>query len=138
MKHGIITLTLALLAGLLISSQVMAAGQGKMMGAERQVAAQTGTQTMEQMHTNNQVQTRELNPVQITEMQRLLEQQGYKIGSANGIIGEETMDAIRLYQGTENLTVTGMPNAETLRALAPAVNQQEFFGLAPEFGETNN
>jgi peptidoglycan hydrolase-like protein with peptidoglycan-binding domain len=120
MKHGILILTLAFVAGLLISSQVLATGQGQM---------KSETQTQQKSAAL------ELNPDQTKEMQRLLNKQGYEIENITGVIDEETMAAIRIFQVTEGLTVTGMPNQETLRALAPGTGQQEYFGISPEFGE---
>ena len=139
MKHGILILTLVFVAGLLISSLGLANEPGKMMKGAQKEASQTGVQTMpqtddiQQIQTQRQSETRDLSPAQITEMQHLLNQEGYEIGSIKGILDQESMGAIRLFQESERLTVTGMPNPETLRALAPSGNMQEFFGLAPEF-----
>jgi peptidoglycan hydrolase-like protein with peptidoglycan-binding domain len=45
------------------------------------------------------------------------------------------VEAIREFQKAEGLTVTGIPDQETLRSLVTDAKTQEFFGLAPEFGE---
>ena len=77
----------------------------------------------------------QLNLEQIVGMQRMLNEQGFNVGNTDGIVGEKTRTAIRQFQQTQGLTVTGQPNVETLRALGPYSGQQEFFGLAPEFGD---
>ncbi len=141
MKHGILILTLACVAGLLISSLGLANEPAKMMEGAQKDTSHTGMQTMtqtedmQQLQTLRQPETLDLNPSQIAEMQQLLNQEGYDLSSVKGILDQETMAAIRLFQESERLTVTGMPNPETLRALAPSGNMQEFFGLAPEFKE---
>jgi peptidoglycan hydrolase-like protein with peptidoglycan-binding domain len=48
----------------------------------------------------------------------------------------DTTEAIRQFQTDEGLAATGTPDQQTLRTLAPSSDQQEFFGLSPEFGET--
>lgn len=120
MTRIISLLTVVFLGSLLISSQALATGQA--IAAENELAAM-------------QIEPQLLNEEQVSEMQRLLKSQGYAVGSGYGIIDDETRVAIRQFQDTEGLTVTGHPNNETLRALAPNRDQQEFFGLSPEFGE---
>jgi len=78
---------------------------------------------------------RSLNSEQISEMQKILDSQGYKVDDVNGVLNDSTREAIRQFQEAQGLVVTGMPNEETLRALAPDSKQQEFFGLSPEFSE---
>ena len=149
MRHMTQILTLVFLGGLLISSQALAAGQSQ-QGDTQKIAALTGEQlqqfnlaqerveTQERMYAQQQRETQQLNREQVREMQRLLNQRGYRIGSINGgYVGQETTAAIHSFQKDEGLTVTGMPNQETLRALAPSRVQHEFFGLSPEFGETD-
>lgn len=78
---------------------------------------------------------RSLNSEQISEMQKILDSQGYKVDDVNGVLNDSTREAIRQFQEAQGLVVTGMPNEETLRALAPDSKRQEFFGLSPEFSE---
>jgi peptidoglycan hydrolase-like protein with peptidoglycan-binding domain len=79
-----------------------------------------------------------LNRSQVQEMQRILSQKGFDPGDVDGYIGPDTQEAIREFQRSEGLAVTGNPNEQTLRALAPP-EKHEFFGLAPEFeGETQH
>lgn len=75
---------------------------------------------------------------QIREMQSLLKDAGYEVGAVDGVIGQETEDAIRQFQNDNGLEASGSPNKETLRALAPTAEKQEFFGLSPEFGEQDS
>lgn len=73
-----------------------------------------------------------LNRSQVHEIQNILIQKGFDPGDVDGYIGSETREAIRNFQRSEGLAVTGNPNEQTLRALAPP-EKYEFFGLAPEF-----
>jgi peptidoglycan hydrolase-like protein with peptidoglycan-binding domain len=113
------------LSGLLIGSQALAGGQDAMKTEAAEMAGQAGAPS----------QQLNLNQEQTQELQRLLQNQGYDIGNADGVLDEDTMEALRQFQGSEGMAVTGTPNQQTLRALAPDSDQQEFFGLSPEFGE---
>jgi len=84
---------------------------------------------------SEQTEVLQLNLEQTVGMQRMLNEQGYNVGNTDGIVGEKTRTAIRQFQQEQGLTVTGQPNVETLKALGPYSGQQEFFGLAPEFGD---
>ena len=75
---------------------------------------------------------------QVRELQKLLKEEGYEVGNVDGIIGPRTTGAIRQYQNDRNLDGSGIPDEKTLRSLAPDRKQQEFFGLAPEFGEKDD
>jgi peptidoglycan hydrolase-like protein with peptidoglycan-binding domain len=102
---------------------------------QMQTQDQMQVQSQDQMRIQDPLATQQLSREQIREMQRLLNQQGYEISSIDGVVGEETIEATRQFQASEGLAVTGMHNRETLRALAPDSEQQEFFGLSPAFGE---
>ena len=124
MKRATIILTLIFSACLLMSSQALAGGDyGKSDMKQGEMAVKAAAQVQN------------LDSEQITEMQRLLKEQGYEVGSTDGEMNSETHEAIRQFQQDQGLAVTGDPNQETLRALAPTSDQQEFFGLSPEFGE---
>lgn len=125
MKRGVLILTLACTIGLLISSQSLASKQLQPLSSSQS----------ESIQNSQQIASQQLNQKQTKEMQRLLNEQGYQVGNVDGTINQETMDGIRQFQESEGLAVTGTPNQETLRALAPGSDQQEFFGLSPEFGE---
>lgn len=80
---------------------------------------------------HNGMMSRNLNAEQIREAQRLLNQHGLKAGMADGIYGKQTRTAIRNFQKSKKLTITGSLDSQTLRALAPTTEKQDFFGLSP-------
>jgi peptidoglycan hydrolase-like protein with peptidoglycan-binding domain len=61
-------------------------------------------------------------PTTIRKVQETLNARGYKAGPANGILGESTRTALRAFQKSENLKITGRPNPRTLAHLG--VNEQ--------------
>ena len=124
MKHLVLILSLTLLAGLGTVGQAL--GAEEQMGTSSAMSGETQQQ---------QTAAMQLNQEQIREMQTLLNQKGFHSGTPDGVMGQLTMDALRQFQLSEGLTATGTPNRETLRALAPSSEKQEFFGLSPAYGE---
>jgi peptidoglycan hydrolase-like protein with peptidoglycan-binding domain len=61
-------------------------------------------------------------PPTIRKVQETLNARGYKAGPANGILGESTRTALRAFQKSESLKITGRPNPRTLAHLG--INQQ--------------
>ena len=53
----------------------------------------------------------------IRKMQETLNARGYKAGTPNGVLGESTRTALRAFQKSENIVVTGRPNPRTLARL---------------------
>jgi peptidoglycan hydrolase-like protein with peptidoglycan-binding domain len=53
----------------------------------------------------------------IRKVQETLNDRGFKAGPANGIVGETTSTALRAFQKSENIAVTGRLNPRTLAAL---------------------
>ena len=53
----------------------------------------------------------------IRKAQETLNARGYKAGPANGILGETTRSALRAFQKSENIVVTGNLNPRTLARL---------------------
>jgi len=53
----------------------------------------------------------------VASVQKALEARGFHPGRADGKLGDETRTAIRAFQRSENLEVTGLPNERTLSAL---------------------
>jgi peptidoglycan hydrolase-like protein with peptidoglycan-binding domain len=53
----------------------------------------------------------------IREMQHRLNARGFHVGTPDGILGPKTRAALREFQRSENLEVTGQPNPRTLAAL---------------------
>ena len=90
--------------------------------------------TTEMEHTR-ETATKILRTEQIREMQTLLQDRGYAVGDINGLINAETTQALLQFQKDRGLAVTGTPTRETLRALSLSTAQQEFFGVAPPYGE---
>jgi peptidoglycan hydrolase-like protein with peptidoglycan-binding domain len=76
-----------------------------------------------------------LDNSQVRELQRILNDKGFDAGPADGVLGTQTQQALRDFQKSEGLTATGIPDRETLQALATDPGTQEVFGLSPEFGE---
>jgi len=62
-------------------------------------------------------QTSRYGPATIRKMQETLNARGYKAGPANGVLGESTRTALRAFQKSENIKVTGRPNPRTLSHL---------------------
>lgn len=54
---------------------------------------------------------------EIREAQRRLQSQGYRPGSADGIMGPQTVTALQEYQADKGLSVTGRVDVDTLDAL---------------------
>jgi hypothetical protein len=51
------------------------------------------------------------------ELQRRLTARGFDAGEPDGVIGTRTIEAIRAYEASAGLSVTGTPTAELLRRL---------------------
>ena len=56
----------------------------------------------------------------VTEVQKLLKKMGYDIGAVDGIMGDRTANAIRLFQLQSRLPVNGQPSMEVLERLRAA------------------
>jgi peptidoglycan hydrolase-like protein with peptidoglycan-binding domain len=56
-------------------------------------------------------------PSTIRKVQETLNARGYKAGPANGILGDSTRAALRQFQKSESIAVTGRPNPRTLARL---------------------
>jgi peptidoglycan hydrolase-like protein with peptidoglycan-binding domain len=56
-------------------------------------------------------------PSTIRKVQETLSARGYKAGPANGILGDQTRAALRQFQKSERIAVTGRPNPRTLSHL---------------------
>jgi peptidoglycan hydrolase-like protein with peptidoglycan-binding domain len=57
------------------------------------------------------------SPATIRKAQETLNARGFKAGPANGVLGDSTATALRAFQKSENLAVTGRLNPRTLRNL---------------------
>ncbi len=56
----------------------------------------------------------------VAEVQRLLKKMGYDIGAVDGIMGDRTANAIRLFQLQSRMQVNGRPSMEVLERLRAA------------------
>ena len=135
MRHVSRILTVVFLGGLLVVGQSLAAGRTQ--HRESQMSGAPSGEQLRQMHQiQDRTQEQILTSEQVREMQALLNHRGYYISEYESQgIGRETMAALEEFQKDQGLTVTGMPNEETLQALVLTTQQHEFFGIAPEFGE---
>jgi peptidoglycan hydrolase-like protein with peptidoglycan-binding domain len=161
MRYFILTLPLVILGGLLMFSQAQAIS-GEQLYQWQQIQAQLDAeqQMQEQQLITDQIREmqlllavrgydlglQQLTTDQIREIQLMLAVRGYDVGfdlsndlvgTMSGVLDENTKAAIRQFQQDQGLAITSVPDVETLRALAPSSDQQEFFGLSPEFGSTD-
>jgi peptidoglycan hydrolase-like protein with peptidoglycan-binding domain len=85
-------------------------------------------------HTMGQTNSSQKNPQsgmaqqslgksEIKQVQRALDQKGFKAGRADGILGTETKDALRSFQKAQGLQVTGQIDNQTLSALGVSAQQ---------------
>lgn len=130
MKKIIIISLAGLVTGLFFASLSMAGGNNSMGMKSTQ---NSDSQMMDNQHKT--VGTAHLNNTQVRELQRLLTDKGFDAGPADGVIGTKTKQALRDYQTSQGLAVTGQADRATLRSLATDTETQEFFGLSPEFDE---
>ena len=56
-------------------------------------------------------------PATVRKVQETLNARGYKAGAANGVLGESTRSALRAFQKSEDIAVTGSLNPRTLERL---------------------
>jgi len=129
MRHIVLTTALAFIAGLFFAGQGLGTGE-----YEHGKAAGSGSAMMEETH-QSEMAAHSLDNEQVRELQKILTDRGFEAGPVDGIIGPRTTQALRNFQESEGLAVSGNPDENTLKALAPDAETQEFFGLSPEFGE---
>jgi peptidoglycan hydrolase-like protein with peptidoglycan-binding domain len=65
---------------------------------------------------------RKLSPDQIKQVQEALDQKGFRVGRADGVMGRDTRQALSSFQRQLNLQQTGQPDDLTLQALGVDVN----------------
>ena len=130
MKHLVLTTAMAAVAGLFIVGQALGAGGGYGGGMSQPTSGAEMNQS-----TQHKTMVQQLNRDQIREMQKILNQKGFRVGTTDGVLGRHTTTALRRFQKSQGLAVTGKPDQETLRALAPSAQKQEFFGLSPAYHE---
>ncbi len=74
-------------------------------------------QTQQQSSGQSNTQALNLNSDQIRQVQQKLDESGFKVGQADGVLGRETENALRDFQKQKGLQQTGRPDNETLSAL---------------------
>ena len=129
MRRLVLLVALGFATGLFVVGQALGAGQ-----MDRIQTAQMGASG-----ENGQAQWHsaavQLDREQVRYMQNILQANGYDVGNESGQIGPNTTSALQQFQQDQGLAVTGIPDEETLKALAPSPEEQQYFGLAPAFGE---
>lgn len=135
MKKSLFITTTVLISCFGLAGLSLGMGSNPNSKADKSSAVGSGMQSSGVATTQQQKAAPSLSENQVRELQELLKEEGYKVGDADGIIGSDTTAAIRQYQSDRDLEVSGISTEKTLRSLAPEREQQEFFGLAPEFGE---
>ena len=135
MKRIVLYTATAFIAGLFTSGLTLAAGESY-SGSEPSAVEERHPDVLEKDETGvvGSVTSYQLNEEQISEMQQILQDAGYDV-AISGELDSDTVSALEEFQRSEGLAVTGEPDENTLRSLAPTAEEQEFFGLSPEFGE---
>ena len=141
----LVTLTCLFVAGQALSAGNQSSGMGMsnsdkapgMMGdgQHNNMMGDGQQQGMMEKGQHTGMMSRNLNTEQIREAQKLLNERGLKAGATDGIYGKQTEAAIRNFQKSEKLVVTGKLDNPTLKALAQSVEKQKFFGISPAFNE---
>lgn len=140
MRNIVLITSLAFIAGLFAAGTVIGAGESQkqmgtsQMGETQQQQQQRGVMQQEGMQ-QQQMAAQQLNQEQIRELQNILNERGFNSGSADGIMGPKTREALRQFQKTEGLAASGRPDMQTLQALATDAETQELFGVSPKFEE---
>lgn len=74
------------------------------------------------------------SPSEIKQVQEALRNKGYNPGAADGIMGPRTQQALRQFQSTENLQVTGQLDSNTASALGVSYSSNSPSGNANRSG----
>lgn len=75
-------------------------------------AQDVGSEDMEKLTNLNLV-----TAMSVTDVQRRLKAMGYQVGSVDGLMGRNTMNALKAFQRSQGLAVTGAIDAATTMAL---------------------
>jgi len=87
---------------------------------QRSTASTRSTETREMRHSarhEGDMRHAGANPDRVRAMQEALKSKGFDPGPIDGVHGPQTTQAVRDYQRSENLTVTGRGDAPTLEKL---------------------
>lgn len=72
----------------------------------------------------------QIPPERVSEIQTALAKRGYFSGTPNGRYDDSTKDAMRRFQADNNLTVSGLPSARTLKLLGLSTTQSQMSTLS--------
>ncbi|GEM_PF-6505158 len=86
-------------------------------GTIQPTAAPASLDTKAQANTPKSAQRLRLTKNEIMALQKALARSGYYKSTVDGILGPMSNHALQLYQRDYSLTITGEPNAETLKSL---------------------
>jgi hypothetical protein len=89
-------------------------------------------QNLKQEYSVNKKELEQVPDLKLKQAQIALTNYGYNLGSADGILGRKTQNAIRQFQRDNNLTATGYLNRETLIALNLADSDARASAVAPK------
>ena len=135
MRYIVLTIAMAFIGGLFTAGTALGAGESK-WGSSSQMEGQKQQQQYggaAQQGQQRQMAGQQLEQKQVQKLQKKLNEEGFNSGPVDGIIGPKTRNALQEFQREEGIAATGQPDQETLEALD--IEQEEFFGVSPEFGE---
>ncbi len=111
---AVLAVTLMSGTGMVMAQQ---AGQNPQQPAQGNGAGNTTQNQPSTQSGQGQTASVNLDRDQIQQVQRALDQKGFKSGRADGIMGPETESALRSFQQKEGLQATGQMDQETLGKL---------------------
>ena len=74
----------------------------------------------------------------VTEIQRALIKMGYLEGPASGQYDDATVDAMKQFQGANQLPATGMPSAHALKRLGVPKRSNDGYAVPVKSGQSDN
>jgi hypothetical protein len=133
MRHIILTIVMAFIGGFFTAGLVLGAGESQWGSSSQMEKEQKQQQYGAQEGQQQRMAGQQIDKKQVQELQKKLNEEGFNSGPVDGIIGPKTRSALQEFQREEGLAASGQPDRETLEALD--IEQEEFFGVSPEFGE---
>ena len=103
-------------------------GAQQEQGAQEQAGTEQESAQQEQGAQRSDAQKKasmKLDPEQAKQLQQKLQDKGHYQGNIDGIVGPQTMAALRDFQTENDLAVTGMLNDETRQALGLTEGAEE-------------
>jgi len=93
-------------------------------GFASSIAAQSGLTTQVEANVNIQRPELRVNRELVRRVQRSLANRGYYGGAVDGLVGPQTMGALRDFQRAEGLPVTGHLDEETIEKLGVQIEEE--------------